>query len=98
MPFLCGSCVTGVAWLLRSVVRMQRKHATQDKSVNDGLIALLAAALMDIYYQCSVRGHTTQEDRHNASRAYKAYHGLGANGEITDIYNKIIAMPIREDG
>ncbi len=98
MPFLCGTCAAGIAWLFRTVLKMRKENRVREEAVGAGLVALLSAALMDIYYRCSARGYATQEDRHNATRSYRAYHGLGANGEMTDVYQRILGMPLREEG
>lgn len=98
MPFICGACAAGIAWLFRTVLKMRKENRAREEAVGAGLVALLSAALMDIFYRCGAREYTTHEDRHNATRAYRAYHGLGANGEITDVYNRILGLPLREEG
>ena len=44
VPFICGACAAGIAWLFRTVLRVQKTNMDRDKAVSAGLIALLAAA------------------------------------------------------
>lgn len=61
------------------------------------MVSLLADRLGQLcrYYQ--EQGYCTPFARRNATSLYQAYHGLGKNGEITDRYHKLLALPVQDE-
>lgn len=74
------------------------KHkSTEDKAVRDGVLAMLHDRL---YQSCRfyfAQGWVDIKGLKNIEYLYDAYHALGGNGTGTDLYNRVRAMPIKED-
>lgn len=59
--------------------------------------ASLRNELRKKYKTCKKQGYTTFEDRDDFDFIFNQYHALGANGVMTDCYNKFMALEIKEE-
>lgn len=50
-------------------------------------------ALCEVYLD---RGYLSSQEYHQLTEMWKAYNGLGGNGQASDFYHKVESLPIRE--
>lgn len=77
------------------------ERANQQKKENEALraslIALTRDRILQGYRYYRKQGGIDTQDLETMAKLYAAYHALGGNGTITTVYNKITALPIKED-
>ncbi len=92
VPFLCGSAVSALV-----------TYCTVFRALRDGVQCLLRAELIRTYQEYAYQGgaageaHCPMAVKEAVRRAYAAYHRLGGNDVVTELYHKILKMP-EEDG
>lgn len=87
VPSLFGLAFTGLtAWVARTW--------KSNKAVKKGVEALLADRLIQLHNYYYDKGYCPTYARNSAEAMYNAYHNLGGNGTITDIYEGIKDMPL----
>lgn len=67
------------------------------RALRNGLVSLLADRLGQLCQYYEEKGHVTPYARRNATRLYEAYHGLGKNGEMTNRYQRMLGLPVRDE-
>ena len=68
----------------------------REKATNQALRALCRDRILQGYRYYKAHGGVSTFDLETMTKLYDAYHGLGGNGTITAIYDKICALPIKE--
>ena len=58
--------------------------------------AMLRDRIIQLYEDCASKEETPFYAIQNVANMYQAYHDLGGNGAITEIYNKFINLPHRQ--
>lgn len=71
----------------------RKRLEEKEKALSDGVESLLRKSLVDDYNKYSDRGFCPIYAKESVKRAYKAYHALGGNDVITELYHKILQMP-----
>lgn len=69
----------------------------RDNPIRHGVKELLYCKLVHYDELLQSRGYTPLEDKETVERVYTAYHALGGNGVGTEIRNKVISSPVKED-
>lgn len=69
----------------------------EQENVKDGLLAILHDRLFQAGRYFMEQGHISLTELKNIEYLYTSYHALGGNGTGTEIYNRIKALPIKED-
>ena len=86
VPFLCGGIMTF------ATTTLMRSHA-----LKDGLQCLLRAELIRSYEKYKQHGYCAVYAKESMTRAYKAYHALGGNDVVTELYHDTMALPTEPD-
>ena len=86
--------VLGIPSLLVSFLAFLRVQRNQSKALKLGLQAILRDRMLQSYKHFSSQGYADPEDRQNFENLYQQYHTLGANGVMTDIHDKFMALPV----
>lgn len=89
VEIICGILVAILSYFLK---RISSKIKRLDL-VEGGMQALLRDRIIVIYNKCIDRGYCPIYERENVEKLYTQYHELGGNGTITELMNKIMAMP-----
>lgn len=79
-----------VQWLLGKLDK-------RDNPIRNGVKELLYCKLVHYDDLLQSRGYTPLEDKETVERVYMAYHALGGNGVGTEIRNKVLASPSKEE-
>lgn len=90
---LFGIISTILATGYRRTTRRFQKEKESNKAVQAGLKALLADRITEIFIQYTEKGYCPICARSNAELLFHAYHSLGGNGTMTELYNRLLAMP-----
>lgn len=80
-----------------SLVTLVKDIQDTNKSQNIGLQSVLRDLLKIRYLEWLEKGHTTIDAKDDLEHMYDAYHKLGGNSTITDLRNKFIKLPLREE-
>lgn len=89
-----GLALTALTAAVRTLFRRIRHERGTDKAMRGGVLALLADRLVQFYHYHAERGFCPHYARASAEAMYTAYHNLGGNGAITDLYEAIKQMPL----
>ena len=81
VPFLCGAAVTFAGTMF---IRLQ--------AIKNGLQCLLRAELIRSYEKYKQHGYCALYAK-ESTRAYKAYHALGGNDVVTELYHDTMDLP-----
>lgn len=84
--------VTGMNIILTNFLSKRNKRSDKEESICVGIQCLLRAEIMKTYEQCIEKGFCPLHIKQVATSAFKAYHALGGNGFISDLYEKIMSM------
>lgn len=84
---------TTVGVVVTSIVGYLRSGRAKNKAVQDGLQCLLRAEIIRQHEKYTERNYCPIYAKDALRRAYEAYHSLGGNGVVTDLYNDIIDLP-----
>ena len=63
------------------------------KAVANGILSCLRADLIAYHDKYKKKGYCPIYGKDAVEKAYKAYHDLGGNGTMTDVYEEIMALP-----
>lgn len=87
----CISTIVGV--VVTAIVARFKLGNTKHKAVENGVQNLLRAEIIRQQEKWVERGYCPVYAKDAVRREYEAYHALGGNGVITDLYNDIIQLP-----
>jgi len=78
------------------IVAKVKDIATKQKATDGGLQSLLRAELIRTYEKSIDRGYCPIYSKDAFEKCYTAYHNLGGNGVIDEIYNAVMALPTQK--
>jgi hypothetical protein len=83
----------------RHEAETQRAHRqeVENNAFRASLLALTRDRILQGYRYYRSHGCIGTQDLETMTKLYMAYHDLGGNGTITAVYEKIKALPIKED-
>ena len=88
-------------WLKKRDREREAKEDIRQKeydAIRSGMRAILRDRIIQLYEDCAARGQTPFYAVENITTMYNAYHDLGGNGAITEIYHKFIHLPQKSKG
>ena len=103
-----SATVTGVvAYLLNKLKKHEKERedaedkrikeaAARDEALKAGLLALCRDRILQGYRYYKRNGGISAQDLETMSKLYNAYHALGGNGTITNVWEKIQELPLKE--
>lgn len=68
----------------------ERKEA---EAIREGIRAVLRDRIIQAYNHFRAKGVISVAQLDNISNMYLAYHNLGGNGVVTDVYKKLLRIP-----
>ena len=84
---------TSVSATITALIGNFKASHKKTKAIQDGLQALLRAEIIRQHEKYIERGNCPLYAKDALRREYDAYHALGGNGVITDLYRDIISLP-----
>lgn len=112
MTQIICAAITAVATIVVAIVGgWQVKNAAKQKTANDaaqaaaakqklieeGLQAILRDRILQACDRCLDKGYLPIYARENIEHMYKAYHGLGGNGTVTKLIDRIYQLPFEPE-
>jgi len=85
--------VTGMFSLASARLMLEFKKQV---AIRDGVRAILRDRILQNYNHYCEKGWVPFYAMENMDNMYKAYHDLGGNGPITEIYHKFLQLPQQE--
>lgn len=90
-------CMVGVPTLITGIIgyliRAVQRLVKDQQELKKGVQALLRAQMIDEYNHYSAKGYAPIYAKENFENVYKAYHQLGANGVMQELYANFIELP-----
>ncbi len=74
-----------------------KKILAREKATDEALRALCRDRILQGYHFYKRQDKVSTADLETMTKLYKAYHGLGGNGTITAVYDKICRLPLKEE-
>lgn len=91
--FLIG-CLWKAIKNAREETREENRRAREDnRLIKEGLCALLKDKILQRYEKCTEGGYCSIELREDIEKMYTEYKAFGGNGVITNVMEKLRAMP-----
>lgn len=84
---------TTVGVVVTAVIARFKLGNQKHKAVENGVQSLLRAEMIRQHEKHTERGYCPIYAKDALRREYEAYHALGGNGVITDLYDDIMALP-----
>ena len=97
LEVLFGVIVAALSAACKVLWSKVKSREQEIKDIKDGLLAILHDRL---YQECTrllEQGYVDIASLQNVEYIYKAYHALGGNGTGTEIYNRAVKLPYKED-
>lgn len=88
-----GGITSAGGFLYRRLSKRIRMNKEAEKAMQEGVVALLADRMTHLHNYYLDKGCCPIYAKRNAESLYKAYHKLGGNGTVTELYNRLMAMP-----
>lgn len=79
-------------WLTK-IVTKQSKKTSEDNSLKVGVQALLRNTLLSDGEKFLARGWIDMAHKQNYENIFQAYHNLGKNGVMSEMYKEVMALP-----
>lgn len=89
--------LTAIADDLTSVKTTVTKNSTNLAKVSDGVMRTQRYYLQKDLTKAILRGWTTQNEFDELSKLYESYENLGGNGAIKHMFEKFLALPLKEE-
>ena len=80
-----------------ALVKIVKDIQATNKAQNAGLQSVLRDLLKIRYLSWIEKGYTTIDAKDDLEKMYQSYHMLGGNSTITELRNKFIKLPLREE-
>lgn len=96
IAMLCGVpsiCVLILGWLVRKALAVIKKMDSDEKSVKNGVKALLRSQMITDYNHYQKKGYAPIYAKESFENCWEQYHNLGANGVMDDIKDKFLRLP-----
>ncbi len=90
---LFGLVLAFLGWLYRKLAKRVKETRVKQTAIEEGMQALLRDRIIQAYNHYTDKGFCPIYGMENVESLYNAYHTLGGNGAITNIYNKLKQLP-----
>lgn len=84
---------TTIGVVVTAVIAHFKSGKQRHKALDNGVQSLLRAEIIRQNEKWVERGYCPVYAKDAVRREYEAYHALGGNGVITELYNDIMALP-----
>jgi hypothetical protein len=78
------------------VIKKHKQYQNDIQLEKKGTQALLRNELLHLGQQYIAQNHVSYVDKQNYENMYNAYHNLGSNGAMTEIYKQVMALPCKD--
>ncbi len=96
VEWLFAAATAALAWCYRSISARLKIEQTKNEAIAAGVQSLLRDSIVSNYNKYLDKGYCPIYAKDSIKKIYEAYHNLGGNGVITELYNKVLKMPEQE--
>lgn len=87
--------ITGFLGYISNKLNKRLERFQQEyNGMNEGVQAVLRDRILQCCEHFQELGYAGVHDRENVEHMYNAYHKLGGNGMVTDLYNRFRTLPL----
>lgn len=94
--FVMNICTTSLPVALGYIVWLLKSQKRDRDANSRGTMLLLRVQLIEYHDRYVTQGHIPSYALDNFIEMYKAYHDLGGNGMVTEMYKEILELEIRK--
>lgn len=92
-----GGISGALAAAYRSLAKRIKEQEAEREAVKEGLLAILHDRLYQACQYYIKQGYIDVAGLKNLEYLYSRYHTLGGNGTGTELYNRVKALPIKQE-
>lgn len=96
LQFMAAVCAPAVTTLLGYIVWLLKRQIKDRDANGRGTMLLLRVQLIEYHDRYVASGHIPSYALQNFIEMYEAYHELGGNGMITEMYKEVLELEIRK--
>ena len=97
VQWLFAAAVSVLAWLYRGIAARLKMEQAKNAAIAEGVQSLLRESIVSNYNKYSEKGYCPIYAKESVKTVYAAYHNLGGNDVATELYQKILRMPEKEE-
>ncbi len=94
--FIVDICVPAVPVVLGYIVWLLKSQKKDRDANSKGTMLLLRVQLIEYHDRYTALGHIPSYALENFIEMYEAYHELGGNGMVTEMYKEVLELEIRK--
>lgn len=85
---------TFVVFIISKIKTKYDNKTSQQDSLAAGMQIMLRLELISLAEKYLAKGYCTVEEKELFTAVYNAYHNLGKNGVMDDLYNRVLSLPV----
>ena len=97
IKWLFAAATAILAWCYRNISTRLKIEQEKNEAIAAGVQSLLREAIVNNYNRYQDKGFCPIYAKESIKTIYAAYHNLGGNDVATELYNKILKMPEKEE-
>lgn len=94
LEFILTAISSGAVFILKKVYSDFKKESQEQKSMKQGVVAILHDILFKNCEHYIKKGEITVSELDNLEGLYKSYHSLGGNGTGTELFERCKGLKI----
>lgn len=94
--FIMNICTTSLPVALGYIVWLLKSQKRDRDANSKGTMLLLRVQLIEYHDRYVALGHIPSYALENFIEMYNAYHDLGGNGMVTEMYKEVLELEIRK--
>lgn len=97
VQWLFAAATAALAFLYRNISARLANEQRKNEAIAAGVESLLRNSIVSDYNKYMDKGYCPIYAKESIKKVYKAYHNLGGNDVATELYQKILRMPEKEN-
>lgn len=93
VEWVFGLIAAGVIFYVRKIAGQVQKNREKSEAMDGCMTFLMMQEMKRTYDRYEATGYCPMNEKLIYEKAYKAYHALGGNGPITELYKQVMQMP-----
>lgn len=85
---------TFVVFIISKIKTKYDNKTSQQDNLAAGMQIMLRLELISLAEKYLAKGYCTVEEKELFTAVYNAYHNLGKNGVMNDLYNRVLSLPV----
>lgn len=86
-------CTYKINRMLARRDKQLEEEQIRNEAIAEGICCLLRDSIVEVFNDYNARGYCPIHVKERVKKEYAAYHKLGGNDVVTELYHKLLAMP-----